>query len=381
MTGPRGVRPARVELAAGTLEDLRDRIAATRAARIPPGVTGRWGIDADALAEILARWRSFDADALAQRLDAIDQVDVAFDDGTVRALHFRGEVEHATPLVVVHGWPSTVLEAIPLAERLASPSRHGGDPADAFHVVVPALPGFPLSSPAGDLDGYTGSALADRCTDVMLALGYERFGASGGDIGARVAAWVGARHPDRVLGVHVTSNALWHELPGADLSEEERSYVERLAAWDHDEGAYMHVQETKPLVLAPGLSDSPAGLAAWIGEKWQAWTGSGPDALEPLMPELLGTLTLYWATNSIATSLLPYAVAHRPPGKRPWGRDITVPVSFYLPPADIGGIPPRRFAERQYDVARWSELPRGGHFAACEEPDLLAADVRAAFAA
>jgi len=99
------------------------------------------------------------------------------------------------------------------------------------------------------------------------------------------------------------------------------------------------------------------------------------------MPELLGTLTLYWATNSIATSLLPYAVAHRPPGKRPWGRDITVPVSFYLPPADIGGIPPRGFAERQYDVARWSELPRGGHFAACEEPDLLAADVRAAFAA
>jgi len=289
MTGPRGVRPARVELTAGTLEDLRDRIAATRAAGIPPGVTGRWGIDADALAEILARWRSFDADALAQRLDAIDQVDVAFDDGTVRALHFRGEVEHATPLVVVHGWPSTVLEAIPLAERLASPSRHGGDPADAFHVVVPALPGFPLSSPAGDLDGYTGSALADRCTDVMLALGYERFGASGGDIGARVAAWLGARHPDRVLGVHVTSNALWHELPGADLREEERSYVERLAAWDHDEGAYMHLHAGTARHAHAVLGDEQhRDVAAAVRRRappaGQAAVGTGHHGARELLP-------------------------------------------------------------------------------------------------
>ena len=331
------------------------------------------------LADVLARWRGFDVEGLLHRLDAIEQFDVALGDATVRALLFRAEVEDAMPLVVVHGWPSTVFEVIPLAERLASPSRHGGVPADAFHVVVPALPGFPLSSPAGDLDGYTGVGLANCCAGVMSALGYERFAASGGDIGARVAAWLGARHPDRVLGVHLTSNALWQELPGVELGVEERSYVDRLAAWEHDEGAYMHVQETKPLSLAHALADSPAGLAAWIVEKWQAWSGSDVDALERLMPELLSTLTLYWATNSIATSMLPYTVAHRPPGKRPWGRDVAVPVSFYLPPGDIGGIPPRRFAERQYEIARWSELSRGGHFAACEVPDLLAADVRAAF--
>ena len=141
----------------------------------------------------------------------------------------------------------------------------------------------------------------------------------------------------------------------------------------------MHVQATKPLSLAHGLADSPAGLAAWIAEKWHTWSGGHDGALERLMPELLGTLTLYWATNSIATSMLPYAVAHRPPGKWPWGGDVTVPASFYFPPDDIGGIPPRRFVERQYTIAHWGELPSGGHFAACEVPDLLAADLRAAF--
>jgi pimeloyl-ACP methyl ester carboxylesterase len=381
MTGPDVplMLPASVGIGPSEVGHLRSRIAATRRACFRHQEPWAFGTGPEVLAEVLDLWGEFDVGALADSLNAIPQVDVRFGELTIRALHLRGEVDEALPIVITHGWPSTVLEVLPLAQRLARPSQYGGAAADAFHVVVPALPGFPLSGAALELSEYTGAGIADRWAQLMSALGYDRFAASGGDIGARVAVWLAARHPERVIGAHVTSNVLWPELPGVELGPGEREYVGRLAAWERDEGAYMHIQETKPLSLAHGLSDSPAGLAAWIVEKWHTWSGSRDDLLDRFAPELLGHLTLYWMTNSIATSFLPYHVAHRPPGKRPWGLDITVPVSFYLPPDDIGGIPPREFVARQYRIAGWTEFPRGGHFMASEYPDLLAADVRKAF--
>jgi pimeloyl-ACP methyl ester carboxylesterase len=380
MMGPGiSVVPASVYIDPAEVEQLHTRIAATRRASFWHAEPWAFGTGAGILAEILDLWHQFDVGALADSLNAVPQVDVKLGGLTIRALHLRGEVDEAPPIVITHGWPSTVLEVLPLARRLAWPSQYGGAAADAFHVVVPAMPGFPLSGAAADLDEYTASRIADRWALLMSALGYGRFAASGGDIGARVAVWLAARHPERVLGAHVTSNVLWSDFPGAELSRAERAYADRLRAWDHQEGAYMHVQETKPLSLAHGLADSPAGLAAWIAEKWHAWSGRGFDILGRGAPDLLGHLTLYWATSTIATSFLPYHVGHRSPGKRPWGRDICVPVSFYLAPDDIDGIPPREFVERQYHIAGWTELPRGGHFLATEEPDLLAADVRKAF--
>lgn len=381
MTSQQGVlvRPARIDIDPVVVQDLHRRLAATRTIGYVQPDPWTLGPGVDAVVDLINRWRDFDIHAWSQRLNDFEQLDVVFEDSTVRVVHFRAEDENALPIVITHGWPSSVLEILPLAQRLADPHRYGGDPTDAFHVVVPALPGFPLSSPAGDLGGYTGAGMADRWADVMSALGYERFAASGGDIGARVAAWLGMRHPDRVIGIHVTSNALQQELPDTTLTTVERTYVEQLAQWEHIEGAYMHIQETKPLSLAHGLADSPAGLAAWILEKWHAWSGHTKNSLDDLAPELLGHLTLYWLTNSIATSLLPYHAAHLPPGKRPWGRDIQVPVSFYLAPDDIGGIPPREFVERQYHITHWTALTRGGHFLASEESDLLATDIRDAF--
>jgi len=381
MTGPDVLLalPASVRIDPSEVGHLRSRIAATRRAGFRGREPWAFGTGREVLAEVLDLWAGFDVGALADSLNAIPQVDVRFGELTIRALHLRGEVDDALPIVITHGWPSTVLEVLPLAQRLAWPSRFGGAASDAFHVVVPALPGFPLSGAALELGEYTAASIADRWAQLMSALGYDRFAASGGDIGARVTVWLAARHPERVIGAHVTANALWPELPGAELGPGEREYAGRLMAWEQDEGAYMHIQATKPLSLAHGLSDSPAGLAAWIVEKWHAWSGWGDDLLDRFAPELLGHLTLYWMTNSIATSFLPYHVAHRPPGMRPWGLDITVPVSFYLSPDDIGGIPPREFVARQYRIAGWTEFPRGGHFMASEEPDLLAADVRKAF--
>lgn len=373
------VTPARVEVDPAAVAHLRRRISGTRAVSFP--YPGRWtfGTGRDALVAILDSWRGFDVEALAAELNAIEQVDVALGAVTIRAFHLRAERRDAPAIVITHGWPSSILEVLPVARRLAYPQRYGGDPSDAFHVVVPALPGFPLSGAAADLGVYTGAGMADCWAQLMAALGYRRFAATGGDIGARVAAWLGRRHPERVIGVHVTANALRPEVAGPDAPAEEREYVDRLMRWEREDGAYMHVQETKPLSLAHALADSPAGLAAWIVEKWQAWAGGGEDVTERFAPELAGHLSLYWLTGTIATSFLPYHVAHRPPGKRPWGREVIVPVSFYLAPEDIGGIPPRAYAEHQYAIARWSELPRGGHFLATEEPELLAADVRAAF--
>jgi pimeloyl-ACP methyl ester carboxylesterase len=374
------VRPATIEVDDLAIEDLQRRIRAVRTAHFP--LDGRWayGTGPEVVRELLGLWLTFDVEALVRDLNAIPQVDVIVDGLRVRAFHARGERDGALPIVLTHGWPSTVLEPLGLADRLARPSAYGADPHDSFHVIVPAMPGFPLSQAPTALDDYTAARIADRWMHLMAALGYQRFVASAGDIGARVTTWLAARHPGRVLGIHVSSNALDTPPPDADLSTAERSWLRQRAMWDQEEGGYMRLQQTKPLSLAHGLADSPAGLAAWISEKWHGWSDQGDGTVDRFAPDdILAHLSLYWLTNSIGTSLIHYYVHDRPPGSRPPAGSIDVPVSFYLSPAENGGIPPRELAERQFPVARWSELPRGGHFLASEEPDLLVEDVRAAF--
>jgi pimeloyl-ACP methyl ester carboxylesterase len=377
---PPVVRPARVAFSDEDIADLRQRIARTRPARFP--LAGRWdfGTGREVVDATLDRWSEFDPHALAARLNAIPQIDVELDGITVRAFHLQGEIADALPIVLTHGWPSTVLELLGLADRLARPSAHGATAHESFHVVVPALPGFPLSSAPASLDDYTAARTADLWVRMMEALGYAHFAASAGDIGARVTGWLAARHPDRVLGVHVSSNALSAPPLTDDLSAAEADWLHRRTEWDRDEGGYMHIQQTRPLSLAHALSDSPAGLAAWILEKWRGWGDHADDVFDHYgEEELLGHLSLYWLTDSVASSLLPYAAHDRPPGARPAPGSVEVPVSFYLAPAENCGVPPRELAERQYPVARWTELPRGGHFLASEEPGFLADDIRAAF--
>jgi pimeloyl-ACP methyl ester carboxylesterase len=362
--------------------DLRRRLAEARIPDFPFKDVWSFGMGKEIATELVRRWSNrIDRGALLDGLRDVPYARADFGGTWSDIVHFRAEIENALPIVLTHGWPSTVLELLPLARRLARPSAYGAEPADAFHVVIAALPGFPLGAMRDELEEYTAARIADRWVELMSNLGYARFAASGGDIGARVAAWLGARHPDRVIGIHVSSNALWPSIPEtANLTSDEAAWVSKRADWTRVEGAYMHVQQTKPISLAYGLSASPLALAAWIGEKWHGWSGSD-EVFERLSDVLLDTLSLYWLTNRIATSFLPYYVYDMPPGARPWGRDVNVPVSFYLCPNEIGGVPPRSFAERQYAIANWRVFDTGGHFLALESPDELAADIRAAFRA
>ena len=363
----------------GQISVLRARLLATRWPSYDSGDDGSLGISSDDARRLVQYWATrFDFAALQRRLAALPHENVVIDDVTVHLVHVRSPHPHAVPVIITHGWPSSFLEIVPLIERLTQPERCGGRVEDACHLVIPSLPGFGFSSPARTLEGYTGAAIADLWARVMTALGYDRFFASGGDVGARVTSWLGVRHPQRVMGIHVSSNALRVALPGeAAPTAEERAYLAQRHQWTAAEGGYMHVQQTKPLGLAYGLSDSPAGLVAWLAEKWCSWSDGLDCASTEVMDIILSHASLYWISNTIATSFLPYFAYDWPPGARVDGAQVKVPVAFYLSAAEIGGIPPESFARRQFEVARWSVFPRGGHFMATEEPELLGDDLLA----
>lgn len=374
MTAPFGPQGTDEQVAA-----LRTRLLATRWPSYDSHGDQSLGTSSDDARRLAQHWATrFDFGALQQRLAALPHECVVIDGMTVHLVHARSPHPQAVPVIVTHGWPSSFLEIVPLIERMTRPERFGGYAEDACHLVIPSLPGFVSSSPPRTLDGYTGAAIADLWARVMTSLGYERFFASGGDIGARVASWLGARHPRRMRGIHLSSNALRLAVPGeAAPTADEQAYLARRSQWAAAEGGYMHVQQTKPLSLAYGLSDSPAGLAAWLAEKWLSWSDGLDGARPEVMDTILGHASLYWFSNTVATSLLPYFVYDWPPGARVDGVEVEVPVGFYLSAAEIGGVPPESFARRQFRVTRWSVLPRGGHFMATEEPGLLADDLQA----
>jgi pimeloyl-ACP methyl ester carboxylesterase len=253
------------------------------------------------------------------------------------------------------------------------PGAHGGDPADAFDVVVPSLPGFGFSQ-------RPGSALVHRSVpelwvELMGMLGCDRFVAHGGDLGGGVTARLGMYHPDRVMAIHVTNvyGSIGEQDPPASAAE--LRYLDEMARWADEAGGYAAIQGTRPQTLAVGLNDSPAGLAAWIVEKLRAWSDCDGD-LEQVFSkdEILTTVTIYWVTQTAASSFRPYYDARHDPSPRPWMR-IEVPCAVAIFPRDIAR-PPREFAERSYNVDRWTEMPRGGHFAAFQQPESLAQDIR-----
>ena len=282
--------------------------------------------------------------------------------------------------MLTHGWPSSFTEHLPLIPLLTDPAAHGGRAEDAFDVVVTSLPGYGFSSrPAGP--GLTSSRIADLWHTLMRhGLGYTRFGAHGSDIGAGVTNRLGWRHPDSVAGIHLA--AVSFAEPPPPWSPAEREYRAAVARWDEDEGAYSHVQSTKPATLAMALNDSPAGLAAWIVEKFRAWGDCDGDVETHFgRDQLLTNLTIYWATQTIGSSVRLYYEHRRHGGLMPPGTRVQVPAGFAIFANEFvpAGRPPRELAERTYQVTRWSELPHGGHFAALEEPETLAEEIRAFF--
>lgn len=355
------------------LDDLRDRIQRTRWAPAWPVEGWAAGTDQVVLRRLADHWvHGFDWNARQREIAELPWASVSLEGTPISYLRFDAERPGLLPLVLTNGWPSSALELVDLARRLASPSLHGGDAADAVTVIVPALPGFPFSPQRSTLDDQTHELWHRLITE---ELGFERYAAHGGDLGAGITSRLAESHPETVAGIHLLAVAGPPHVDPATITAEERAYLDEVQTWTAVEGGYQHQQQTRPLTLAPALSDSPIGLLSWILEKHRAWSDCGGDVSRRFSDDYLLTLaSLYWFTDSISTSLRPYYEYAAGYTTRV-GR-VSVPTALAVFPRDLTH-PPRSWAERTYDIVRYTVMPRGGHFAPHEEPELLAADITA----
>lgn len=366
-----------IDVSQESLDDLRDRLRRTR---WPDAISDdRWadGTDLAYLRELCDYWlHSFDWRAQERRLNELPHFRTEIDGLGIHFIHVHGRGQRRFPLLLTHGWPSCFFEFVKLIPLLTDPAAHGGDPEDAFDLVIPSLPGFGFSDRPSRR--YVHSKVPELWVALMRRLGYDRFGAHGGDLGGGITARLGQRHREVVSGIHVTNVYGFIGAGDPPPTEVERHYLEADRHWEEEEGGYAHLQETRPQTLAYALNDSPAGLAAWIVEKYRSWSDCDGDVERVFSKdELLTNITIYWATQSAASSMRPYWDYRHNPSAAPWTQ-ITVPSAVALFPRDLSS-PPREFAERSYNVQRWTHMPRGGHFAALEQPELLAADIRAFF--
>jgi pimeloyl-ACP methyl ester carboxylesterase len=374
-------RPFRIDVPDATLADLRERLARTRWPDQAPGAEWAFGTSLAYMKALAAHWQDkYDWRAQEARLNTFRQFTERVAGIDLHFIHEEGRGPRPLPLLLSHGWPGSVWEFHKILPMLTDPARFGGDPADAFTVVAPSLPGYGFSfAPGQPRFGITeiADAFATLMTDV---LGYRRFGAQGGDWGGFITSRLGLAYPERLAGIHVNLLSLRRDLkPPAQPTPEERQYLDDLARWLREEAGYQWIQGTKPQTLAFGLTDSPVGLAAWIVEKFRTWSDCGGDVERRFTKdELLTNVMVYWVTGSINASFWPYYARYHGPWPIPDGRRIEVPTAYAAFPHEIIR-PPRAWAERVYDIRRWTVMPAGGHFAALEEPEALAADLRAFF--
>ncbi len=375
--------PFTIRVADAQLDDLRARL---RAARWPGALAGAgWedGADLAFVQRLAAHWRDgFDWRAQEARLNGLPQFTATVEGATVHFVHQPGTGPAPMPLVITHGWPGSFVEMERVLPLLADPGAHGGDPADAFHVVVPSLPGYGFS-PAPTRPGLGNRGIAALWRGLMAGLGYPRFAAQGGDIGAGVSAWLARLFPEQVVGAHLNFVPGGYKPPLGDglptVTAAEQRYLDATAAWREAEGAYAHQHATKPQTLGFALTDSPVGLAAWIAEKFRAWSDCGGDVERVFgLDTLLTDISLYWFGGTVDASLRLYKENRLDPLAFAAGERVTPPVGLALFPREIPQ-PPRSWVERVFEVRRWTPMPRGGHFAALEQPDLLVEDVRAFF--
>ncbi|GAA1985429.1 epoxide hydrolase family protein [Catenulispora subtropica] len=363
------------------LSDLRTRLHATRWPDAPEDAGWSLGTDLSFLRELVAYWADgFNWPAQEARLARLPRFRVGLRGLGIHFVHARAVAPAGPvlPLLLGHGWPDSFWRYTKVIPLLADPGAHGADPADAFDVVVPDMPGYGYSDrPRGaPLDSI---AVAGLWAELMSVLGYDRFGAAGGDIGSHVSRYLGLDHPDRVVAVHRTDAGVpIHTGDPADLTPEERAWLADGAAWAVAEGAYAAMHRSKPQTAAFGLTDSPAGLAAWIVEKLRAWSDCDGEVERRFThDEILTNVMIYWLTGTIGSSMRMYRANSLIPLAQ-HARRVEVPSGFALFPRDLLR-PPRAWLERTANVVRVTEPPRGGHFAAFEEPELYAAELREFF--
>ncbi|MFC0527017.1 epoxide hydrolase family protein [Phytohabitans kaempferiae] len=373
------MEPFEIDVDEAVLNDLRHRIRATRWPEPAPGEPWSQGTDDTYLRDLLAYWADgYDWRARERELNRFAHFRTTLDGVPIHFVHARAATGDGLPLILTNGWPSTFAELLPLVPLLTDPAAHGID-GPAFDLVLPSLPGYGFSG-RPHRTGVTYRYVAGLWHRLMGELGYRRYGAGGSDFGAGVATYMGLDDPAPLIGLHLSTPEIPpYTGPGSrPLSDAERAYREGFARWAVTERGYQEIQSTRPQTLAYGLADSPAGLAAWILEKWRAWSDPRGEISRDL---LLTTVTLYWVTGTITSSMRDYYDNRW--FREPLGIDdfVSVPTgfaSFAHHLADEGDMP-REWLERLFAIRRWTAMPRGGHFAAAEAPDLLAGEIAAFF--
>lgn len=374
--------PFRLHVADAVLDDLRSRLERTRWPDEPPLAPWSTGTSVDYLRGLVEHWRSgFDWRAQEAEINRLRQFTVPIAGIDLHFIHEEGRGPEPMPLLLSHGWPGSIVEFSRLIPMLADPARFGGDARDAFTVVAPSLPGYTLSFKPGQ-PRFGVEEIADVFAALMTGtLGYERFGAQGGDWGSFITSRLALQHPSRMLGIHLNMLPVRRDLKMiADPNAEEKRYLDDLAHFLKEETGYQQIQGTKPQTLAFGLTDSPAGLAAWIVEKFRSWTDNDGNPETAISRDaMLANITLYWATGAIGSSFWPYYTRLHRPWPVPEGATIDVPTGYVAFPREIVR-PPRSVAEKVYtDIRRWTVAAKGGHFAALEQPELMAEEIRAFF--
>jgi microsomal epoxide hydrolase len=374
------IEPFTIAIPDADLDDLRERLARTRLSDQLPDAGWDYGTERGYLAELVTYWRDeYDWRRAEARLNAFDNFVTEIDGARVHFIHARSPEPDALPLIVTHGWPGSVVEFMEIIGPLTDPRAHGGDPADAFHVVCPSIPGYAFSGPTRER-GWGPRRIAEAWATLMAGLGYPRYGAQGGDWGAMITAQLGLADPEHLAGIHLNM-VVAPPPPDLDLEhlhDDERVGLATYEQYARVDSGYAKIQGTKPQTIGYALDDSPAGLAAWIVEKFRTWSDCDGDVERRFTKDqLLDNVMLYWLTGTAHSAGRLYYEAAQSHGFVPGSR-VEVPTGVAAFPAEIIR-PPRRWAEPRYDLRHWTEMPRGGHFAAFEEPELLVEDVRTFF--
>lgn len=377
MDSPVGIEQFRIEVPQEAIDELRERLERVRWPRALPSTGWERGVPVEYLQRVVARWLAYDWRSWEERLNAFPQFTTRIDGQTIHFLHARSPEPGALPLILTHGWPGSIAEFLDVLGPLTDPVSHGGDPADAFHVVAPSVPGHGFSVPLEE-SGWNHQRIARAWSTLMARLGYPQYGAQGGDTGSVVSPLLGRIDPDHVVGVHINGGLAFPAASPGDFDNLSERDQAKLAAAEQTRSTgtgYAELQSTKPQTMSFGLSDSPVGQLAWILEKFHEWT----DPARPLpedavsLDHLLTDVSIYWFTNTSATSAnLYYENRHAPADPPP----STVPTGVAVFPTDPAM---RHILEREHHLTHWSEFDRGGHFAALEAPDLLVDDIRAFF--
>ena len=380
------VNPFTINVSDNVLEDLQKRLSLTRWPDEIPGSGWGYGTNLDYLKELVSYWQNdFDWKSQEKKLNELNHFTSQVKGLNIHFVHEKGKGPNSIPIVITHGWPSTFFEMHKIIPRLIDPASYGGDPSDSFDVIAPSLPGYGFSeaSKTSGMDVKAVAAIWDEL--ITKELGYPKYAVHGGDIGAGVTANLGYFHHKNTYGIHLT--AVTRPMPylgenSKSLTDAEKDHLNQRLDWEQKEGAYGHMHRTKPQTLSYGLNDSPVGLAGWIVEKYRSWSDCGGDIeSKHTKDELLTNIMIYWATGTIGSAVRMYR-ENNGENNVQWtlaeGDQILAPTAVAIFPHDLS-TPPKEWAERSFNLQNWTNMSKGGHFAALEEPDLLVEDIRAFF--